>query len=127
VPHGTGTVYCPVRLLHAALILRALFFTIHLFISFYNRPLREVDVASTGTPDSPVNYSGARLEKPESGLFNPVRTWCTGHCPVEPRTVRCAKPERTRFLCSFVFEPYLEYLLVYVEPLFVLGILEQTS
>jgi hypothetical protein len=35
-----------------------------------------------GTLDSLVNYSGARLEKHESGLFNPVRTWRTRHCPV---------------------------------------------
>jgi hypothetical protein len=33
-----------------------------------------------GAPDSPVNYSGARPEKPESGQFTLVRTWCTGHC-----------------------------------------------
>jgi hypothetical protein len=33
---------------------------------------------SAGTPDSPVNYSGVRLEKPESGWFIFVRTWCTG-------------------------------------------------
>jgi hypothetical protein len=32
---------------------------------------------SGGTPDSPVNYSGARLEKPESGQFILVRYWCT--------------------------------------------------
>jgi hypothetical protein len=25
-----------------------------------------------------MNYSGGRLEKPESGWFSPVRTWCTG-------------------------------------------------
>jgi hypothetical protein len=28
--------------------------------------------------DNPVNYTGACLEKPESGWFSPVRTWCTG-------------------------------------------------
>jgi hypothetical protein len=37
---------------------------------------------SGGTPDSPVNYSGARSEKPEGGEFEVVRSWCTGHCPV---------------------------------------------
>jgi hypothetical protein len=37
---------------------------------------------SGGTPDSPVNYSEARPEKPESGEFKTVRSWCTGHCPV---------------------------------------------
>jgi hypothetical protein len=24
--------------------------------------------------------------KPESGWFNPVRAWCTGHCPVRQTT-----------------------------------------
>jgi hypothetical protein len=63
---------------------------------------------SAGAPDSPVNYSGARPLKPKSGEFDTVRSWCTGHCPVAHRTVRCARPGHTRFLCSFVFEPYLQ-------------------
>jgi hypothetical protein len=33
---------------------------------------------SGGTPDSPVNYSGARLHFPESGWLILVRSWCTG-------------------------------------------------
>jgi hypothetical protein len=45
---------------------------------------------SDGTPDSPVNYSGARPGIPESGWFGVVRSWCIGHCPVAHRTVRCA-------------------------------------
>jgi hypothetical protein len=52
------------------------------------------------TPDSPVNYSGAPLDFPEGeefsvkspGALDTVR-WCTGHCPVAHRTVRCARPE----------------------------------
>ena len=63
---------------------------------------------SGGTLDSPVNYSGVRPEKPESGRLDSVRSWCTGHCPVAHRTVQCARPGHTRFLCSFVFEPYLQ-------------------
>jgi hypothetical protein len=39
---------------------------------------------SGGTPDSLVNYIGARLHFPESGWFNSVWPWCT------PDTVRCA-------------------------------------
>jgi hypothetical protein len=47
----------------------------------------------------PVNYSEAPLKIPEGakfGLESPgapdtVR-WCTGHCPVVHRTVRCARP-----------------------------------
>jgi hypothetical protein len=37
---------------------------------------------SAGAPDSLVNYSRARPEKPEGGEFGVVRSWCTGHCPV---------------------------------------------
>jgi hypothetical protein len=33
---------------------------------------------SDGTSDSPVNYSGARLRKPESGCLDSIRSWCTG-------------------------------------------------
>jgi hypothetical protein len=33
---------------------------------------------SVGSPDSPMNYSGARLRFPESGWLTPVRSWCTG-------------------------------------------------
>jgi hypothetical protein len=37
---------------------------------------------SAGTPDSPVNYSGARTQKPEGEEFEADPPWCTGHCPV---------------------------------------------
>jgi hypothetical protein len=47
---------------------------------------------SAGTPDSPVNYSGAALLKHECGKFRLVRPWCTGQCPVAQRTVWCARP-----------------------------------
>jgi hypothetical protein len=60
---------------------------------------------SAGTPDSPVIFGGVRLLKPESGLLDSVRSWSTGHCPVARWTVRCTRPEHTRFLCSFDFEP----------------------
>jgi hypothetical protein len=63
---------------------------------------------SAGAPDSPVNYSGARPEKPEGGEFATVQSWCTGHCPVAHRTVRCARPGHPWFLCSFLFEPFLQ-------------------
>jgi hypothetical protein len=58
---------------------RALCYTVH---ACRSRPLRGGSHCSAGSPDSPVNYSGARLIFPESGWFNPVRVWCTGHCPV---------------------------------------------
>jgi hypothetical protein len=61
-----------------------------------------------GTLDSPVNYSGARWLKPESGCLDSVRSWCTGHCLVAHRTDRCARPGHTRFLSPFEFEPFLQ-------------------
>jgi hypothetical protein len=60
---------------------------------------------SDGTPDSPVNYSGAALEKPETDEFDPVQSWCTGQCLVAHRTVQCARPGNPWFFCSFLFEP----------------------
>jgi hypothetical protein len=51
-----------------------------------------------GTPDSPVNYSGARLRFPESCCLAPVRPWCTGHYPVAHQTVWCASPQHTQVL-----------------------------
>jgi hypothetical protein len=73
---------------------------------------------SAGAPDSPVNYSGAALLKPEGGKFRLVRSWCTRHCPVAHRTVRCAGPgcSSVSFAPSFL-NPNLIFLLVCVEPL----------
>jgi hypothetical protein len=69
----------------AALTLRELF----AHCSRCRRPL-ESTVAlasrcSAGTPDSPVNYSGAALQKPEGGKFEVVRPWVSD-------TVQCARP-----------------------------------
>ena len=41
---------------------------------------------SGSAPDSPMNYSGARPSFPESDWLDPVRSWCTGHCPVRQTT-----------------------------------------
>jgi hypothetical protein len=64
--------------------------------SLVNRPLKSTVVlasrCSAGTPDSPVNYSGARTQKPEGEEFEVDPPWCTEHCPVAHRTVRCARP-----------------------------------
>jgi hypothetical protein len=73
---------------------------------------------SAGAPDSPVNYSGATLLKPEGGKFRLVRPWCTGHCPVAHRTVRCARPGFSSvYFTPFFLNPNLIFLLVCVEPL----------
>jgi hypothetical protein len=51
-----------------------------------------IAIAPLGAPDSPVNYSGVRLEKSEGEVFEVDPPWCTRHCPVVHRTVRCARP-----------------------------------
>jgi hypothetical protein len=78
---------------------------------------------SGGTPDSPVNYSGAALEKPEGEGFRVVRPWCTGHCLVRQTRVLFG------FFCLYLLNPNLIFLLVCVEPLCTCGIynLEQTG
>jgi hypothetical protein len=69
VVHRTSTVHCPVYLLAPALTPRVL--SAH--CSVVSRPLNStvalVTVAPLGTPDSPVNYSGAALQKPEAEQF----------------------------------------------------------
>jgi hypothetical protein len=44
------------------------------------------------TPDSPVIFSAAAPGKSEAEEFEREFPWCTGHCPVRHRTVRCARP-----------------------------------
>jgi hypothetical protein len=73
---------------------------------------------SVGAPDNPVNCSGAALLKPEGGKFRLVRPWCTGHCPVAHRTIRCARPGYSSVsFAPFFLNPNLIFLLVCVEPL----------
>jgi hypothetical protein len=76
-----------------------------LFVLFtlQSRPLRADDRCSAGTPDSPVNYSGAAPEKPEAEEFEVDSPWCTGHCPVAHRTVRCARPGTTSVSFAPIF------------------------
>jgi hypothetical protein len=65
---------------------------------------------SAGSPDSWVNYSGARLHFPESGWFNSIRPWCTGQCPVRHF------PTHSRSCSMFNCVPNLIFFLVSVEP-----------
>ena len=78
----------------ASLTLHALFLCQRLL----QPTVARVSRCSTGASDSPVNYSGVRLRKPESGWLDSVRSWCTRHCPVAHRTIRCARPQHTWFL-----------------------------
>jgi hypothetical protein len=65
-----------------------------------------------------VNYSGVLLEKPEGEELEVDPPWCTGHCSVAHRIVRCARPGSS----SVSFAPFFLtltriFLLVCVEPL----------
>ena len=88
-----GALDSPVSLSGAPLTLRTLFFTAHLSQRLLQSTVARCIHCSAGAPDSPVNYSGVRLLKPESGWFSPVRTWCTGHCPVAHRTLSGGTPD----------------------------------
>jgi hypothetical protein len=131
VPHRTDTVHCPVHLWRLLWLLRAL----SMHCSVRRCPLQTtvalVVVAPLGAPDSPVNYSGVRPQKPEGGEFRVVQFWCTGHCPVRQTNA----PLVPLLLCFwtltlifywFVLNPYalVEYIIYskLVSPIFVLGI-----
>jgi hypothetical protein len=65
-----------------------------------SRLLGEVDRCSVGSPDSPVNFSGMALRKPESGQFARCLGLGTGQCPVH--TGQC--PVRL-WLHQFLYAP----------------------
>jgi hypothetical protein len=123
--HRTGPVDCPVRRLVRALTSARAAVHCSAFNVLCRRPLARCSRCSAGTPDSPVNYSGAAPRIPEGGKFgvgfpgalDTVR-WCTGHCSVAHRTVRCARPGQPSVVfCSICLNPFLVFLLVYCEPL----------
>jgi hypothetical protein len=63
---------------------------------------------SAGALDSPVNYSGAALEKPETAEFDHVRSWCTG---------QSGAPDQGIFgsFAPWLLNPNFDLLLVCVE------------
>jgi hypothetical protein len=67
--HRTVTVHCPVCLLAPALTLRELSAHCSVHCSLLQMTVGAVAVAPHGTPDSPVNYSGVVLQKPEAEQF----------------------------------------------------------
>jgi hypothetical protein len=80
---------------------------------------------SAGTPGSPVPHQTVRWiitewHFPETRSWR-VRSdspWCTEHCPVAHRTVRCARPGQPSVgFAPFYLNPFLDFLLVCVEPL----------
>jgi hypothetical protein len=70
----------------------------------------EVDRFFVGSPDSPVNYSGVALRKPESGQFARATTWGTEQCLVH--TEHC--PVR-HWLHPFLYAPnFIEFLQLFL-------------
>jgi hypothetical protein len=58
-----------------------------------------------------VNYSGGQFQKPEGGKFGVI-------LPGAPDTVRCVRRGQPLVVfCSFYLNPFLDFLLVCVEPL----------
>jgi hypothetical protein len=58
-----------------------------------------------------VNYSGVASRKPEASKLELIH-------PGAPDTVRCARPGQPSVVfCSFYLNPFLDFLLVCVEPL----------
>jgi hypothetical protein len=75
--------------------------------------LRWLTVQSSGTSDSPVNYSGARMQDSESGMF--ICWLATVRCT--PESARCAKNQHTLCLAPiFDWVPNWISFLVSVEP-----------
>jgi hypothetical protein len=73
---------------------------------------------SGATLDSPVNYRREPFSETRSLVVGGNSPWCTGHCPVAHRTVRCARPgQPSVFFALFRLNPFLDFLLVCVEPL----------
>jgi hypothetical protein len=59
-----------------------------------------------------VNFSGDAPEKPEGEEFEGNLPWCTGHCPVAHRTVRCARPGSTSV--SFLLLSFESCLVLFI-------------
>jgi hypothetical protein len=85
--------------------------------TFCRRLLVLLAITPLGTPDSPVNYSGVAPQNPEASELEGIH-------PSAPDTVRwCTRQSmcqtRAAFGCLliFLFEPFLDFLLVCVEPL----------
>jgi hypothetical protein len=128
VSHRTGIVHCPVRsgdcsdfCAHcSSLFTESTAFAVDRCVK--ESLLRWCIGQSDGTPDSLVNYSGARPEKPEGGEFGVVWSWCTG---------QSGAPDQGTLgsFAPLILNPNFVLLLVCVEPLCTCGIynLEQTS
>jgi hypothetical protein len=109
VVHQTITVHCPVRLLAPALTSARVVGTVAFHCSFADDHCSAWHTGQSGaTPDSPVNYSGVASPNSRRWQVWSGTPWCTGHCLVAHRTVRCARPGLfLGCLLLFLFEPFL--------------------
>jgi hypothetical protein len=107
VVHRTGPVDCPVRQLRVLCPLRAQARIKCVAVDHCARSSR----CSAGTPDSPVNYSGAASHFPEGSVFSV-------ECPGAPDSpVRQTRVPLGCLLLS-LFEPFLGiFILACCEPL----------
>jgi hypothetical protein len=94
--------------LTSARAVRALWLTVHLL----QTTIGAVTVTPLGTPDSPVNYSGVASQILEGGKFEV-------DLPGAPDTVwwHTGQSLPSVVFCSFYLNPFLDFLLVCVEPL----------
>jgi hypothetical protein len=125
VLHRTVIVHCSLRHLAPALTLRAqsALFTIHCFN--LQSTVGAIAVTLLGTPDSPVLHRIARWIIAEGNSRNPkvaslewfslVHQTLSGGAPDSP--VRDAPGLPSVVFCSFYLNPFLDLLLVCVEPL----------
>jgi hypothetical protein len=64
-----------------------------------------------------VNYNGVAFSETRRWRVRVDPPWCTGHCPIAHRTVRCARPGQPSVsFAPFFLNPILDFLLVCVEP-----------
>jgi hypothetical protein len=61
------------------------------------------------SPDSPVNFICTPPTNSRERPFDQTPAWCTGHCPVHNRTVRCTQTAQSLGCSSQVF--FLLYFL----------------
>jgi hypothetical protein len=64
---------------------------------------------SGAPPDSPVNFSRTPPTNSRERPVDQTPAWCTGHCPVHHRTVRCTQTAQSLGCSSQVF--FLLYFL----------------
>jgi hypothetical protein len=76
-----------------------------------HRTVRCYTGLSGATPDSPVNYSGEPFSETRSLAVGGNSPWCTGLSGAPDQGYLSVD------FCSFYLNPFLDFLLVCVEPL----------